>query len=161
MNIILERDYHEVIGKVIKFEMNEDMRLGQELLNRIPYNFIGEQEKIKKEDYNPLAMSETELQELIPRMNFNLPDTNLRFMEKQFIENKDYWSLFDLLKNEHPYNLTNDFSVYTYCRALCGMEVSVEEHRKINQDLKTLKKGMKLLNKKKIKKEKGVYSVNF
>tara|TARA_R110002020_G_scaffold165110_3_gene352426 strand:- start:5886 stop:6377 length:492 start_codon:yes stop_codon:yes gene_type:complete len=163
MNIILDRDYHEVVGKIIKFEMNNEMRLGQELLNRIPYNYIGEQEELfkKQGDYNPLAMSDTDLEALIPKLNFNLPDTKLRLMEKRFIEKKDYWNLFELIKDEHPYNLTNDFAVYTYCRALCGMPVSPEEHRKINQDLKTLKKGMKQINKKKIKKENGVYSINF
>tara|TARA_R100000700_G_C3177297_1_gene152430 strand:- start:2701 stop:3225 length:525 start_codon:yes stop_codon:yes gene_type:complete len=163
MNIILDRDYHEVVGKLIKFEMTEEMRLGQELLSRIPYNYIGEQEELfkNKTDLNPLAMSEEDLSALIPKLNFNMPETKLRFMEKLFIEKKDYWSLFELIKDEHPYNLTNDFAVYTYCRQLCGMPVTNEEHRKIQQDLKTLKKGMKQIENKKMKKKKGVYSVKF
>ena len=48
MNIILDRDYHEVVGKLIKFEMTDEMRLGQELLSRIPYNYIEEQEEMFK-----------------------------------------------------------------------------------------------------------------
>ena len=60
MNNLINRDYHEVIGKIIKFEMNDDLRLGQELLSKIPYNYIGEQEEIFKNEeseYNPLAMT--------------------------------------------------------------------------------------------------------
>jgi len=163
MNIILDRDYHEVVGKIIKFEMNNEMRLGQELLNRIPYNYIGEQEELfkKQGDYNPLAMSDTDLEALIPKLNFNLPDTKLRLMEKKFIENKDYWNLFELIKDEHPYNLTNDFAVYSYCRSMCRLPIMADEYKRINQDLKSLKKSMKKIKSKSMKKLHGNYEIKF
>lgn len=163
MNNIVNRNFHEVVGPIIKFEMNEDLRLGNELVHRIPYNFIGEQEELFKTqtDYNPLAMSEDELKKLIPKLNFNLPETKLRFMEKKFIDKQDYWSLYELLKDMHPYNLTNNFAVYSYCRALCRLPIMAEEHRKINQDLKTLKKAMKKIKNKNMKKKHGNYEIKF
>ena len=51
MNNLINRDYHEAIGKVIKVEINNDLQLGNSLLHRIPYNMVGEMEnqKIQKE----------------------------------------------------------------------------------------------------------------
>ena len=163
MNNILNRDYHEIVGPIIKIEMNEDLRLGNELITRIPYNYIGEQEDIFKtqNDLNPLAMSEEELKKLIPKLNFNLPDTKFKLMEKKFIDNQDYWSLFELLKDMHPYNLTNNFAVYSYCRSLCRLPIMPEEYKKINQDIKILKKNMKKIKNKNMKKSHGNYEIKF
>jgi len=163
MNNILNRDFHETVGHIIKIEINDDLRLGNELVNRIPYNYIGEQEQLFKTqtDLNPLAMSEEELKNLIPKLNFNLPDTKLRLMEKKFIDNQDYWSLYELIKDMHPYNLTNNFAVYSYCRSLCRLPLMADEYKKINQDLKSLKKSMKKIKNKNMKKLHGKYEIKF
>ena len=47
MNNLINRDYHEAIGRVVKFEVNNDLQLGNSLLPRIPYNMIGEMENQK------------------------------------------------------------------------------------------------------------------
>ena len=163
MNNILNRNFHEIIGPIIKIEMNDDLRLGNELVHRIPYNYIGEQEEVFKNqtDHNPLAMTEHDLKKLIPKLNFNLPETKLRLMEKKFIDNQDYWSLYELIKDMHPYNLTNDFAVYSYCRSMCRLPLMAEEYKRINQDLKSLKKSMKKIKNKSMKKLHGNYEIKF
>ena len=54
-------------------------------------------------------------------------------MEKKFIDNQDYWSLYELLKDMHPYNLTNDFAVYSYCRSMCRLPLMAEEYKRITE----------------------------
>ena len=164
MNNLINRDYHEVIGKIIKFEMNDDLRLGQELLSKIPYNYIGEQEEIFKNEeseYNPLAMTEEELSKLIPKLNFNLPETKLKLIEKIYIENNEYWELYELYEDTYPFSQLPKMTLYNYCRNCCGLPMTEEENRKIKQDLKSINKSMKQLNNKKIKKEKGVFNIDF
>jgi len=164
MNNLINRDFHEVIGKIVKFEMNEDLRLGQELLSKIPYNYIGEQEEIFKNqttEDNPLAMSEEELKKLIPKVNFNLPETTLKLVEKSFIDSQQYWELYDLYEDTYPFSQLPKMTLYTYCRNCCGLPMTDEENKKIKQDMKTINKSMKLIKKKQMKKEKGVYNINF
>ena len=163
MNDLLTRDYHEVIGDIIKIDMNQDFRLGSILLDRIPYNFIGEQEELfkNKTEDNPLAMSEDELKKLIPKLNFNLPDTKLRFIEKKLIEEKNYMDLIELYKDEYPYKNMDSIHLYSYCRTLIGNPISSEEYSKIRQDLKSIKRNMKKIESKQMKKKNGVYSLDF
>jgi hypothetical protein len=163
MNDLLTRDYHEVIGDIIKIDMNQDFRLGSILLDRIPYNFIGEQEELfkNKTEDNPLAMSEDELKKLIPKLNFNLPDTKLRFIEKKLIEEKNYMDLMELYKDEYPYKNMDSIHLYSYCRTLIGNPISSEEYSKIRQDLKSIKRNMKKIESKQMKKKNGVYSLDF
>ena len=163
MNDLLTRDYHEVIGDIIKIDMNQDFRLGSILLDRIPYNFIGEQEELfkNKTEDNPLAMSEDELKKLIPKLNFNLPDTKLRFIEKKLIEEKNYMDLMELYKDEYPYKNMDSIHLYSYCRTLIGNPISSEEYSKIRQDLKSIKRNMKKIESKQMKKKNGVFSIDF
>jgi len=163
MNDLLTRDYHEVIGDIIKIDMNQDFRLGSILLDRIPYNFIGEQEELfkNKTEDNPLAMSEDELKKLIPKLNFNLPDTKLRFIEKKLIEEKNYMDLIELYKDEYPYKNMDSIHLYSYCRTLIGNPISSEEYSKIRQDLKSIKRNMKKIESKQMKKKNGVFSIDF
>lgn len=163
MNDLLTRDYHEVIGDIIKIDMNQDFRLGSILLDRIPYNYIGEQEELfkNKTEDNPLAMSEDELKKLIPKLNFNLPDTKLRFIEKKLIEEKNYMDLMELYKDEYPYKNMDLIHLYSYCRTLIGNPISSEEYSKIRQDLKSIKRNMKKIESKQMKKKNGVYSLDF
>jgi len=163
MNDLLTRDYHEVIGDIIKIDMNQDFRLGSILLDRIPYNYIGEQEELfkNKTEDNPLAMSEDELKKLIPKLNFNLPDTKLRFIEKKLIEEKNYMDLMELYKDEYPYKNMDLIHLYSYCRTLIGNPISSEEYSKIRQDLKSIKRNMKKIESKQMKKKNGVFSIDF
>ena len=163
MNDLLTRDYHEAIGNIIKIDMNKEFRLGNMLLDKIPYNYIGEQEELfkNKSEENPLAMSEEELKKLIPKLNFNLPNTKFRLIEKKFIEEKNYFELMDLYKDEYPYNLMDNMHLYSYCRALVGKPIKSDEYCKIRSDLKSIKKNMKKIQTKQMKKTDGIYSLDF
>ena len=44
MNNLINHEFHETIGNIIKVEVNDDIRKGQELSQRIPYNYISEME---------------------------------------------------------------------------------------------------------------------
>ena len=157
MNNLTNRDYHEVIGRIVKIEMNDDLRLGQELSKRIPYNMVGElEEQLKnKKDINPLSMDEEDLLKLIPRLNFNLPDSQYKLMEKQFMTDGDYWALMSLLEGYEHYQHMGKFALYVYCRELCGKPVSEAEFKQINNDNRTIKKSMKQLKNKALKKSKS------
>jgi hypothetical protein len=163
MNSLLMRDYHEVIGTIVKVELNDDLRLGNALIDRIPYNYVGEQEELFKNqsDYNPLAMNEEDLKNLIPKLNFNLAETNLRFMEKKFIDDKDYWSLYELYQDEYPYNLMDSMTLYSFCRTMIGRPITNEEFIRIRQDMKSIGKSMKTIKNSQTKKKRGVYSIDF
>ena len=104
MNKLLSREYHEAVGNVVKVDLNKDIALGQALLDRVPYNYIDEQEASFKvvSDDNPLAMTEDELMKLIPKINFNLPDSDIRMAEKMMIEQGNYWDLLELKQQEYP-----------------------------------------------------------
>ena len=163
MNNLLTRDYHEAIGDIIKIDMNKEFRLGNMLSDKIPYNYIGEQEELfkNKSDENPLAITEIQLKELIPKLNFNLPNTKFRLIEKKFIEEKNYFELMDLYKDEYPYNLIDTMHLYSYCRTLVGKPIKSEEYCKIRSDLKFIRKHMNKIKNKQMKKTDGVYCLDF
>ena len=157
MNNLINRDYHETIGRVVKFEINNDLQLGNSLLPRIPYNMVGEMEnqKIQKIDEDkPIALCDDELEKLIPRLNFNLPECNYKLMEKKFIDEKDYWNMYELLNTYDDYKAMGKFAVYVYARELCNCPMEDAEYKKINNDVRTLKKCMKQLKNKNEKKNK-------
>jgi len=163
MNNLINHEFHETIGNIIKVEVNDDIRKGQELSQRIPYNYISEMENNFKSitEDNPLGMNEEDLIKLIPRLNFNLPESNYRLMEKTLIENQDYFNLFDLFSTYDIYKNMNKFTLYSYCRNLCNKPILEKEYKKINQDLKLIKKSMKQINKKQLKKNTGKYNIVF
>jgi hypothetical protein len=163
MNKLLSREYHEAVGNIVKVDLNKDIALGQALLDRVPYNYIDEQEESFKvvSDDNPLAMTEDELMKLIPKINFNLPDSDIRMAEKMMIEQGNYWDLLELKQQEYPFNMIPKMQLYTYCRALCNKEMSKEEMMRIKADIKFIEKNQKKLKDLKFKKEKGDFWVNF
>lgn len=151
MNNLINRDYHEAIGRVVKIEINNDLQLGNSLLPRIPFNMIGEMEnqKIEKiDDDKPIALSDNELEQLIPRLNFNLPECNFKLMEKKFIDENDYWNMYELLNTYDSYKNMGKFAVYVYSRELCNCPIEDNEYKKINNDIRTLNKCMKQLKNK-------------
>jgi len=60
----------------MELEIPTAIKYGNELLDRIPFNQIEENNEIQTLD----------IEELIPKLNFNLPDGNLKLMEKHFIQ---------------------------------------------------------------------------
>ena len=111
------------------------------------------EERIKKD--------EEELKKLIPKLNFNLPDTKYRLIEKKFIEEKNYFELIDLYKDEYPFKFMDSFNLYSYCRALVGKPIKSEEYCKIRSDLKFIRKHMNKIKNKQMKKSDGIYSLDF
>lgn len=163
MNNLLTRPFHEVIGDIIKVEMNEDLRLGNALMDRIPYNQVAEvQEENKRKEENPNLVSDEECKDLVYKIAFNMPQTQLKYIESLFIKSKNHMGLYNYYKsNVYPYNRMENFALYIYCRKLCGKPMTQVEHKRIKDDLKSIKKSMNLLKKKSKKKQNGSYSVKF
>jgi len=164
MNNLINRDYHETIGKIIKFEVNEDLQRGNQYLDRIPYNYIGEMEeqlKRKPTEDTPLQMTDEQISGLYPRLCFNLPNNEFNMMESKFIDEKDHWNLMELLEKYPQYSGMSKMTLYSFCRNLCNNPITNEERKKINTDLKVIKKSMKHLNNKSVKKKQGNFKVDF
>lgn len=151
MNSLINREYHECIGAVIPIEMNEDIRLGNALLDKIPFNQVEEAEVVETEE------------DFYTQLQFNTPnkeDTNM--MEKILIEQKNYWGLYQMYLKTEPFKRLPKLSLYSFVRSLVGKPVLKSEYTKITNDIKSIKKSMKQLKKKtKMKKQNGDYCCNF
>lgn len=151
MNSLINRDYHECIGLVIPIEMNEDIRLGNALLDKIPFNQVEEVEEVELVD------------DYFSKLQFNTPNyDNTNMMEKILIEQKNYWGLYQMYLNTEPFKRLPKLSLYSFVRSLVGKPVMKSEYTKINNDVKAIKKSMKQIKKKtKMKKQTGDYCCNF
>lgn len=159
MNNLLTREFHECLGKVLPVEMNEDIRLGNALLDRIPTTQVqdlGINAKEKEGDIRKIDVSD-----LFTQLRFNVPETKILLIEKLLIEEKDYWGLFDLYTEIEPYKRLPKLSLYTFVRNLVNKPVLKTEYTKINNDIKSIKKSMKALEKKRYKKQSGQFNVKF
>ena len=157
MNNLINRDYHEVIGRVVQIEINNDLQLGNSLLPRIPFNMIGEMENQKIQEIDedrPISLSDDEIEKLLPRLNFHVPESSYKLMEKKFIDEQDYWNMYELLNTYDDYKNMGKFATYVYARELCNLPVLENEYKKINNDVRTIKKCMKQLKNKNDKKNK-------
>lgn len=162
MNNLLTRNFHETIGRVIQFEMNDDIALGQALMDRIPSQVVDKELNPIKEEEETTA-EDIAVEKLYSKMNFNLPDTKFGLIEKILINEKDYWSLFELYNDVEPYNKLPKMSLYTFVRNLVGKPLTKAEYQKINNDVKSIKKSMKQIKNKteKMKKNRGNFTCDF
>jgi len=158
MNNLLTRDFHETVGKVIPVEMNDDIRLGNALLDRIPTTMV---QDLKEEDEPEEEIECIDARNLYSQLRFNVGDTKVNLIETILIKNKDYWALYDLYQETPPWNKLPKLSLYTYVRRLVNEPLLKTEYEKINSDIKSIKKSMKRLEKKKYKKTEGKYNINF
>lgn len=150
----MNRDYHEAVS-FLNPEISNSIRLGNELLSRIPtYNN-------NEELNNPYGLSQTDLIKLAPKLNFNTPDSELKYMEKKYIKEQNYMELMELLKNQYPYDKLEPLPLYSYCRKLCNIPVKKSEYEKIRRDMKAIKKSCKNINKESFKKTNGKIKVKF
>ena len=70
MNNLLTRDFHEAIGDIIKVEMNDDLRLGNSLMNKIPYNQVEEvEEENKRKEENKFKSDKEFVLELLKQQS--------------------------------------------------------------------------------------------
>ena len=163
MNILVNRDYHEVIGEIIPIDIPEDLRLGNSLLDRIPQiTEFTEGNDIDDEIKTKINMGEDEIKSLLPRLNFNLPEEmEGKMMEKIFISQGDYWGLYELYKTKYPFSLLNSYVLYSYCRTLVKNPITKADYNKISSDIKTINRQKKIIEKKKWKKNKGNYNLHF
>lgn len=162
MNILTTRDYHEVIGDIIPMDIPEDLSLGNSLLPRIPQQqeLICNEEEEEKQ--TSVKLTKIEIMDLLPRINFNLPEEpDARLIEKMLISQGDYWGLYSIYKDQYPFKLLNSFVLYGYCRTLVNKPLTKGEYNKIQNDIRCIKKQSKIIEKRKLKKNKGKYRVEF
>lgn len=148
---LVNREYHECIGVVIPVEMNEDIRLGNALLDKIPFNQV---EEVKEEEV---------VDDYFNQLQFNTPNKDkTNMMEKILIQQKNYWGLYQMYLQTEPFKRLPKLSLYSFVRSLVGKPVMKKEYNKINNDIKAIKKSMKQIEKKtKMKKQNGEYCCNF
>tara|TARA_R100001015_G_C4624726_1_gene182964 strand:+ start:482 stop:964 length:483 start_codon:yes stop_codon:yes gene_type:complete len=159
MNNLLTRDFHEALGKVIPVEMNDDLRLGNSLLDRIPTTQVqdlGINPQQEEGDIRSIDVSD-----LYTQLRFNVAETKVKLIEQLLIDTKDYWGLYDMYQDVPPYDKLPKLSLYAFCRGLVGKPMLKSEYQKINNDIKSIKKSMKALEKKNYKKTNGKYNVKF
>jgi len=135
----------------MEIEIPSAIKYGNDLLDRIPFNQLEENNE----------MSKLNIEELIPMLNLNLPEGNLKLMEKYFIEEKDHISLTELLKTQEPYNKLDPILLYYFCRNMVGNPVKMVEKKRIQNDIKALKKATKQLEKSRIKFNKINSTIDF
>jgi len=135
----------------MEIEIPSAIKYGNDLLDRIPFNQLEENNE----------MSKLNIEELIPMLNLNLPEGNLKLMEKYFIEEKDHISLTELLKTQEPYNKLDPILLYYFCRNMVGNPVKMVEKKRIQNDIKALKKATKQLEKNRIKFNKINSTIDF
>jgi len=150
MNKLVNRQYHECL-KYMEIEIPSAIKYGNDLLDRIPFNQLEENNE----------MSKLNIEELIPMLNLNLPEGNLKLMEKYFIEEKDHISLTELLKTQEPYNKLDPILLYYFCRNMVGNPVKMVEKKRIQNDIKALKKATKQLENNRIKFNKINSTIDF
>jgi len=136
------REYHEIF-EYISPTLTKSFQLGNELLDRIPYNQIEQLEQINtlektnKLDYDDYI-------ELLPRLNLNVGSSGTKFISNTLIKNKNYKEMIELLKQTPPYNNMDMMNLYTYARAICNKPISNKEKQRINADKNILIKNSEL-----------------
>ncbi len=132
------RNYHEVF-EYIAPTLTKSFKLGNELLERIPYNQVEELEQINKlEKSNKLKYDD--YISLLPKLNFNVGDSGTKFISNTLIKQKNYKDMIELLKQTPPFDSMDMMNLYIYARAICGKPISNKEFSKINADMNFLKK---------------------
>ncbi len=155
MELLMNRDYHEAI-QFLDPEISKQIRLGNELLKKIPFP-----EKEQGEEEIICGLSKKDFELYGSKLNFNIPNENLKYMEKLLIEEQNYLGLMELLENQYPYNKLVPYILYSYCRDICGLPIKKSENDRIRRDLKAIKKACNHLTKKQLKKETRKIKVEF
>ena len=171
MDRIVNRKFHEAIGEIVEVELTKELRKGEEYLEKVPYPFMQESsakgiditnEIVRDNDNKEKAFTEEEITEILnTKVNFNLPDTNLKWVEKIYIDSGDYWALYHMYRTQYPYKNCHKMLLYTYVRDLCKKPLTNTELKQIEGDKKCIKKALKLMDKKKMKKTGGNFIVKF
>lgn len=135
---IENRKYHEVF-EYIEPTLTKSFKLGNELLDRIPYNQVQELEYITNIEKSNQLDYEDYIQ-LLPKLNLNVGDTGTKFISNTLIKNKNYKEMIELLKQTPPYNSMDMMNLYSYARRICKKPLSNKEFQKINADINIMKK---------------------
>lgn len=131
---IQNREYHEVFN-FISPPLTKSFQLGNSLKDRIPYNQV--EEDIEKKT-NELKY--TEYCDLLPKLNFNIGDTKMKFISQTLVKQKNYYDMYQLLIRTPPFNTLPPLQLYTYCRNTCNKPITEKEFNRINADMNILKK---------------------
>lgn len=129
---IENRKFHEVF-EYIQPTLTKSFKLGNELLDRIPYNQIAELEELDELGKSNQLDYDDYLQ-LLPKLNLNVGDSGTKFMSNTLIKNKNYKEMIELLKQTPPYNSMDMMNLYSYARMICRKPMSNKELQKISAD---------------------------
>jgi hypothetical protein len=132
------REYHEIFN-YINPTLTKSFQLGNELLNKIPYNQIEELEQINNLEKSNKLNYEDYI-ELLPKLNLNVGDTGTKFISTTLIKQKNYKDLIELLKQTPPFDSMDMFNLYSYARMICNKPISAKEYQKIQADKNILKR---------------------
>ena len=135
---IENRKYHEIFN-YINPTLTKSFQLGNELLDRIPYNQVEELEQINTlEKTNQLDYEDYLL--LLPKLNLNVGDSGTKFISNTLIKQKNYKDMIELLKQTKPFDTMPMINLYSYARMICNKPISSKEYQKINADMNIMKK---------------------
>ena len=138
INNIDNREYHEIFN-YINPTLTKSFQLGNELLERIPYNQVEEIEQIEQLEKNNQLSYENYV-ELLPKLNLNVGDSGTKFISNTLIKQKNYHDMIELLRQTKPFDSMPMFNLYSYARMICKKPISAKEYQKINADMNILKK---------------------
>jgi len=132
------REYHEIFH-YINPTLTKSFQLGNDLMDRIPYNQVEELEQLFKiEKSNKLTYEE--YTELLPKLNLTIGDSGTKFISNTLIKQKNYKDMIELLRQTPPFNSMDMLNLYSYARLICNKPISNKEFSKINADMNCLKK---------------------
>tara|TARA_R110000824_G_scaffold44910_2_gene130309 strand:+ start:49 stop:597 length:549 start_codon:yes stop_codon:yes gene_type:complete len=160
------RDIHEAVEYMFKETKPVQLSLAEEYGDKLCYitgpDLEGLDETRGKRECGMIV--EENIDNLYEKMDYILnPDCeeyNITALQNMYITTKNYTGLMLLLKKQYPWNLVDDYSLYTHCRNMVGRPITKSELSKIKYDMGALKKFYKKEDKK-MKKKKGKYTIEF
>lgn len=164
----MERDYHEVIGDIIKIDTRpQDIQKASSYLHKM--NYISEEmcgiepDLVNLEEKkSTITLKGENLEKAISGVDYNYStqEDKLSILKEQAIKDKDYMSIFEWLRETYPYSQIDDYILYQHARHIVGKPMTLTEKYKVRADLNSIKKFWKKENKK-MKKKSGQYNITF
>jgi len=163
----MERDFHEVIGNIIKIEHRpQEIQKANSYIDKMDYisqDLTGIEPEFKDLDEKQTITLKGD--NLVKALNgvdysYSTDEDKLSIMKEQAIKDKDYMTIFEWLRETYPYSQMDDYILYQHARHMVGKPMTLTEKYKVKADLNSIKKFWKKENKK-MKKKTGNYNIKF